>query len=524
MVSRAAIHFDGSLPRFKKEERLERVCESSSWANQYYLATSSGLSLSAGQRHVQSMRKDKWLPKPALIVPAILEALRSSEEYSQITHLAPGEADPFCAEDVRHNGGTVLTADSDLLLYDLGPTGSVVFLRDLIVGKAVPDATAGEATEEDRCISTFTYRQSEICQRLSLKAGQQGLLALAFEVKLGSHRRLKSLASPSEWHYLDPALAPEYGLFVSQYRDFGALHGTVPAFMSFLDPRVSEFILEWLDMASIESQSPELKDAANPVVYLPLLLDRWDQGSAWNSSMPIRRLAYSLCRRSSDPRLAVVEYRRTLSTHSTGQVVDLLDEVEAVEALCGLLKYIDGFLEGVTAPARLWWITACLGLEMGHAAAEEKQSTTLKLWEKASKGKGQLDPGDWDAMHLTAQIQGSLYSFRMLHQVLKSRVGFLIASSSPKGQVHRLEACLSSLPSIAEFPCAPDMANLFEHLHEAGTLGLLAAVTGISEPTTYSGKPAGGRRRPKERKQTRNRQQAKVPSSANPFDVLSIAD
>lgn len=511
IVNRAAIHFDGSLPTYKKEERLGRVCETSTKAQQYFLATSAGISLNAAQRQVQNMNKDGWLPKPAFIVPAIIEALRSSEGYSQITHLALGEADPFCANDVRHNGGTILTADSDLLLYDLGPAGSVVFLQDVTVGTPAPGAIASEGAEEDRRISAFTYRQSEMCQKMSLKAGQHGLLALAFEVKQGSHRRLKSLAPPSEWRYLDPACAFEYKSFVSQYQDFSALQGTVPAFMSFLDPRVSEFILDWVE------------SAASPVVYLPLLVDRWDQRSAWNPSTPIRQLAYSLCRGSSDTRSAVVEYRRTMSTQSRGQMVELFNEAEAPEALQNLLSYLGGFLEGVTGPARLRWITACLGLEMGHAAAEGRESITLKLWNKASKADGQLDSGDWDAVHLTAQIQGALYSLRMLHQVLKSRVGYLLASSSARSQVHQLEAFLSSLPPIAEFPCAPDMTNLFEQLHEAGTLSVLAAVTDIPEPA-YSETPAGRRRKPKDRKQTREQQQSRAPPSANPFDALSIAD
>lgn len=508
-MKRAAIYFDGCLPSYKIQERLGRVCENSNVANEYFLSTSSGIGEVSGQKFRQ---RDKRLPKPAFIVPAVLEALKSLERYGQVTHLVPGEADPFCAQDVRQNGGILLTADSDLLLYDLGPTGSVVYFHDLT---PAPGSNAVETAEGGRRISALTYRQSEICQRFSLKLSGEGLLPLGFEVKQGSWKG--TWAPQTTWQYLAPDLTSEYRQFVSQYLDVPALHDTIPEYMRLLDPRVSEFVS---DVHTAKPGTP----AANPVVHLPLLLDRWDRTSAWNPSTAIRQLAYSLCQGSSEAAPVFVEYRRTMSLQSKGQNVEMLDRSEAPGALHDLLNYISGYLEVTTGPKRLQWITACLGLEIGHAAEEDRESTALKLWHKAVKAEGLLDPNDWDAVHLAAHIQGALYSFRMLRQVLNCGIAHMVADPSLNDLAARLETCLSSLPPIAEFVCVSEMGNLFEELHEAGSLGVLAKILGIPEPTA-SGRPAvGSTNRKKQQKRAGDQPQPRFSSSANPFDALSIAD
>lgn len=506
-MNRAAIYFDGCLPCFKTQERLGRVCENSSVANQYFLSTTSGIRKVSGWKNWQ---RDRWLPKPAFVVPAVLEALRSLERYAQVTHLVGGEADPFCAQDIKQNGGVLLTADSDLLLYDLGPTGSVVFFHDLT---PAPGTYTLESAEGGRRISALTYRRSELCKRFSLKPDEEGLLPLAFEVKRGSWKSTR--AAQTTWLYLAPALATEYKQFVAEYLDVPALHDTVPGYMQSLDPRVSEFVS---DVHAARDDVP----ATSPVVYLPLLLDRWDQTSAWNPGTAIRQLAYSLCQGSGEAAPAFVEYRRTMSIQSKGQIVEVLDQSEALGALRELLDYVSGYLN--TGPNRLQWIAACLGLEIGHAAEEDRESTALKLWRKAVQAEGLLDPGDWDAVHLAAHIQGALYSFRMLQQVLKCRVARAVVDPGLLFPADKLETCLSSLPPIAEFVCAADMSNLFERLQQAGALKVLAEVVGIPEPASSERLAVRHPSHMKQKRKAQEQSQTRSPSSANPFDALSIAD
>lgn len=507
--------------------RLSRLFDSSNTANRYFLSTSSGIRQIQG-RKIRNQYKDNWLPKPAFVVPTILESLRSLQRYREITHLVPGEADPFCAEDVRKNGGTLLTGDSDLVLYDLGTAGSVVFFHDLDVGKLPTEVNAVEIAEGRRLVSAVTYRQSEICRRLSLKPGQEGILPLAFEIKSGLGYSPASRALQSDWQYLDPSRASEYVRFVSQYQNLPALQLTVPKYMSVLDPRVSEFILEWEQMA--ESGSETLGDGPEkrPVVYLPQLLDRWDLLSSWNPSMPIRQLVYSLCWGGKAAASAVVEYGRTLSKRSNGQVVEMLAGSRAPEALDGFLGFLGSFVNGTTGSTKSQWITVCLSLEIGHTASAGRESTALKLWQKASEAEGRLDAGDWDAVHLVAHIQGTLWSLRMLQQVLKCRVGYLVKTPDLTDHVDRLEACLSTLPPIAEFPCASDMGTIFAQLDQAGTLKTLAEYTGIDEPVLLrksadEGAPKDtkqGKRDGKQQKQ--QKPQAKKSSAANSFNALSV--
>ncbi|MBE7179732.1 MAG: hypothetical protein INR71_00735 [Terriglobus roseus] len=75
----------------------------------------------------------RLLPPAPFVVPAVIEALRESG-YRDVVRVVPGEADPYCAEDVRLHGGFVVTGDSDLLVYDLGQVGGVVFLQDFSLG------------------------------------------------------------------------------------------------------------------------------------------------------------------------------------------------------------------------------------------------------------------------------------------------------------------------------------------------------------------------------------------------------
>lgn len=530
-LTRAAIYFDGTLPPSKFQTRLWRLFEGSRQANEYFLATTSGIRPLPGHK-IRNRYRDTWLPKPAFLVPTILESIRSLERYRNITHMVPGEADPYCAEDLRKNGGTLLTGDSDLVLYDLGPAGSVVFLHDLEIDKLPTDLTAVEVAERRRIITAMTYEQSEICRRLSLKPGHESMLSLGFEAKTGAVFTARSKLSQSNWQYLVPGRAAEYAQFISEYQNRPALEQSVPEYFKFLDPRVAEFIH---DIATTPASKPlRDEDGKGPAVYLPLILDRWDLMSAWNPSMPVRQLAYNFCWGNEAARSAVVEYRRTLSKQSKGQVVEVLDGPGASEALEGILGFLGNFIDGTTGSSRSQWITVCLSLEIGYTASTDREPTALKLWQKAAKAAGRLDPSDWDAVHLVAHIQSTLYSFRMLQQVLKCRIGYLANSPALVRQVQSLEAYLSTLPPIAEYPCPPDMENLFAQLDQAGSLKALAEYTGISEPVSAGDSTEESRLRNKKQRNRDRRQEMRLgreprkapvkgSASANPFDVLGAA-
>ncbi|KAF3767477.1 hypothetical protein M406DRAFT_69621 [Cryphonectria parasitica EP155] len=536
-VTIAAIYFDGYLPSYKAQERLRRTCGSSSRSNQYFLATSAGV---PGRAAAAASARPS-LPLPPFVVPAVLECLRSLERYQRITHLVPGEADPYCASDVRQHGGTLLTGDSDFLLYELGPTGSVVFFQD--VQAELSGVGGGGETKRNPCISALTYSPMEICGRLTMEpAGQGGMLALAYEMSLAQDRTLQALISKprSQWACQATCQASQYAEFTSQYLLSKASLIPIPVYLGLLDPRVSEFVLDWAALAGHEPSSLVVTLARRPIVYLPSLLDRWDRASAWNAFTPIRQLAYSLCRVAGQSTVSTVtEYRRTLSEKSTGQQVQLLGFSEVMGSLRDTHNYILGFFKAPAVAAaasadkearRLQWIATCMGFEISHAAAEGNESTALKLLQKAEACGGRLDPGNWDTLHLAAMIQGAMYSLRILQQVLMCKVGSVFASLDLEEQRHlrEMEACLASLPCIAEFPAPVDMESLFQQLYQVGALKMLAKVVGISEPA-FEQRPVmtkEGRRKGESKNKPVVQRQSKLSRSAssNLFDALSIDD
>ncbi|KAJ4389927.1 hypothetical protein N0V93_007399 [Gnomoniopsis smithogilvyi] len=503
-----AIYFDGSLPTSKKEERHRRICERSHEAQKYFLNTISGIK-------ANGQVPKRFVPDPTFHVPAILEGLHSQARYRDLTYLVPGEADPYCAADVKQNGGILLTSDSDLLLYDLGPTGSVVFLKDLQLDLGA----MGEASS----ISAVVSRPSELCRRMSLEQGQASMLRFGFEMKVRPCYNLKGLPHQSEWAYLEEAYDQEFAAFIREYDGSPDLSSTALDHKSFLDPRISEFVLDWSKLGTS-------KDPASPkglTVWLPSLVDRWDRASAWDLGTTIRQLAYSLYQYGDSSRFTVMEYRRTLSTRSAGQAVEVLDEPDVLEATASLLEHVDRFIKNATVPRRLQWITMCLSLEIGHAAQENKESNALGLWRKAAKAEGRLDPSNWDAVHLTAQILGTLYSLRILQQVLSIWKGGSLLDAVSSDQVKRLQTRLSTLPTLAEFPAATEMEELFEHLHREGQLDIISEAVRVPTIIFRAKGETSQRlknRQPRAKRREQKPTRARAPhsqASANPFEALS---
>lgn len=521
-ASRAAIYFDGYLPESKGDVRLQRLVETSATSNAYFLSTKSGIRSEGDTRAAPPARqayRSSRIPVPAFTVPSILEALRTSERYGHLTHLVPGEADYFCADHVRREGGVLLTSDSDLLLYDLGQHGSVVFLSDLEL-----------TPEESDLPSVLTYSQRAICERWSLEPGQYGMLSLAFEIQRDPHQKIAYWASQSKKKHSASANPAEYADFISEYVRGSDSSLKIPDSLRFLDPRVSEFILSWGRNTETASRDPgQVSNPVGPIFYLPLLLDRWDHESAWSPSTWIRQLAYSLCLTTPSALPNVAEYRRTMSRKSSGQAIELLSEREMTETAHRLVSSCRTLTSKRHELPHLRWALFCLNQEISYASEEGKESLVREVLRRATKSRNRLDPGNWSAVHLTAQIQGTLYSLRVLHQVLLCQGGPLVGTAPPQVPVAGLLKCFSTLPSIRDFPDLTDGASLFLRLHP-GELDELSDMAGLPRPVPTAtaatspllpsgtaGPRAGrGRRTGKLLLQQRK----EPPLSGNPFDAL----
>lgn len=489
------------------------MVETSTASNRYFLSTRSGIQRDGDARPSPRQNYHR-IPIPAFTVPAILEALRTSERYGHLTHLVPGEADRFCADHVSREGGAILTSDSDLLLYDLGQMGSVVFFNDI-------EVTADESEQP----SVLTYSQHAMCERLSLEPGQQAMLSLAFEMERDPYQKIAFWAAQSKKQHSANAYPAEYANFIAEYVKGSDASLVIPEHLKFLDPRVSEFLLSWSEFslkwkgyAGFGSAIPEgVSKTVGSIFYLPLLLDCWDQESAWFPSTWIRQLAYSFCPNTSFGELMVAEYRRTMSRQSNGQAIELLQRPEMTETAHRLLSSCKAPTNTAAGPSALRWMVFCAKQEIVHASEQDKESLVEELMQKASKSKGKLDPGSWSVVHLTAQIQGSLYSLRILQQVLKCVGGPLVTTAWPRLPVAKLVNCLSTLPSLEDYPSTTDVADLLGRRSDDGKLKDLLDITYRSGPVPAEGTGWTPERMNRKQKQLR----ARPMPSANPFDALS---
>lgn len=535
-----AIYFDGYLPEYKRAERLSRIRQTSVVAHNYFLATSAGIPSanmavpSSGRSENLSLstlttkRRLHTLPVPGFLVPAVLDSLRSSR-YGPLTRLVPGEADPFCAQAVRQIGGIVLTSDSDLLLYNLGSDGGVVFLNDINISEffmCAPTQGVPEVAAQTRSISALVHDQQSILKKISPRSSLPDLLKYSYGLTMGSY---SSLAEWSAQTKTQPSYTDhdddDYQRFLAPYKEIPGLFISGLGCEKFLDPRIAEFVLSVGDNVRIDSLYLDSLSQRAPIFYLPQLLDRWDLGSAWITGRHIRELAYSICCPvSKDDQSVVVEYRRTLSESPQGLDVHLSSDERTVRSLEDTLSYILKFVAGpFPYPGNLNWIALCLSLEISDAAQEGKASVASKAWKKAAKACYRLDPGDWDAIHLAANIQGTLYSLRILQQVLKCSQAGLVQQGLEgigKTDVEKMLRHFTSLPPLAEYPRAVDMADLFKELVVSGLSAIIELYTGFSQPFPPQNKISAKDKKQNQQKQKKLERGTTRFTSANPFDFL----
>src|SRR5262249_11662165 len=91
-------------------------------------------------------------------------------QFKDVVSVVPGEADSYCAEFVRKEGGVVITGDSDLLVHELGPSSSVVFFKDI----QMTDPLSKQIS-----LKAFQYHPAAIARGMGL----QSLIPFAFALK-----------------------------------------------------------------------------------------------------------------------------------------------------------------------------------------------------------------------------------------------------------------------------------------------------------------------------------------------------
>ena len=372
--------------------------------------------------------KLRGLPAGPFLVPAVLDAL-SLSEYKSVTRVVAGEADSFCAEAARNGEFVILTADSDLLVYDLGPYSAVVFFNQLELKPHQPEIEA--ASRNCGIIEAWLYKPGDIALRL----GQSNLLRLAFEIMEDPSIPLSEALQRSK---VPSDKQGKLENFEQGYTENSAVEVSLAnVAIGAMDPRISELTLQ---LASKSEDSIH--------VYLPYLIDDPSRASAWAVGLSNRILAYSCINHAhpeSDRANKVLEFGRKgsrikpedinlLSGHACIlQAENFIAQLDAVRKLLSL-----GPSESV------WRLLSILNVYRWYIENGKNPPSTKafsRLTETATN-----ETLRWEEIHLFAQLEAYLYSLRTLKQIL----GYARISAKAKmpAPLLGLETQLRGLPTI----------------------------------------------------------------------------
>ncbi|KAL4955067.1 XPG domain containing-domain-containing protein [Aspergillus filifer] len=436
------IYFDGALPVSKREIRMARL-ESQRERLKYFCArTKNGFKKSrscncqriVGPENILRSRPTPAnyvnVPANAFMVSAVFEDLKfrwswkrissatdeilplpSSElgtyPWEGITSMVPGEADVHCAYTARVKNSSILTNDSDLLLYDLGGHGSVIFLDSVELTKWDPRQPLLFQ------IKAVLMRPSVVARRLDIP----NLRYLACELEAHPNTGLSKLIQRSKsaatmikmhdhHHYHRFAVAYE----IDQRQVVADESNQGPGY---LDNRISELFWQYELRA---------KYAAGdyPHVYLPILNEDHTKQCAWAKGRELRQLAYSILNNSRPPEQRhryICEFVRRGHRIAEDRV-ELYPETwisARMRALDGRLGVLRITLQDVD-DAQVFWTIFALGHCYG-ADAEFAQNDLGKLKQFLTLGYMGKQLA-WADIHLTAQMHAVLYSLRVLKQLL----------------------------------------------------------------------------------------------------------
>ncbi|KAI1498175.1 XPG domain containing-domain-containing protein [Biscogniauxia marginata] len=531
------IYFDGYLPPSKWGVRRQRLYDQFQSMRTLLSSHPSGsarphedlfgdLKAEMSLTRIFMGQRFSRLPKPPFLVPAVIELLGLSQYWGPLVQVVPGEADMYCAEDVRRNGGTVLTNDSDLLIEDLGPKGTVAFFRDVVP----VDPSSIEAG-----ITACKFSYHDINNVLAL-TNIGGLLRVAFEMSTGSLRFWKAIdtAKRNQGEVFD---SPKYQLFVKDHQMKEYLSAEHPIFkiISIIDPRISEVIVQsrLLEEEGIvpdgTGETPP-RGPKNPSIFLPVLIEDQNKRSAWTTSTPVRQLAYSILQDSVSRRSAdMIEYRvLDPADTKTGRLVEIPGPGETVEQCARLARTLAKMNE--RAPlADMRWFAFAIYQDVEWSASEEQPPLSAALVYKTGNGNDDTEEWySWDLIHFTAHVQASLYSFRIMKQVLDVVTSLGLDLSAPARQLHE---SLASLPIIAEWPTVEDMPGLLSRFREANALTSITDILGIPEIAKPEDPPESDKPNKRQKQeqprgpldQRKQKQKQRRPLSVNPFAILSQA-
>ncbi|GIC86472.1 PIN and XPG domain-containing protein [Aspergillus udagawae] len=455
-----AICFDGALPARKRETRrsrlerarrkLEIARKKISYGSPNYTPIDTESKLETILRGRALTPKHRECPDNPFMVPAvfedlkhrwnkenILQAVRGSIllvdsaalqdfPWADVTIMVAGEADMHCAYLAKLTGSAILTNDSDLILHDIGPHGTVVLLHSLEL----------ENTYSGRLIDVPLQAVQLHPASLAQRFGLADLLRLAYELRLHPNSGLTELIRLAK-KTLGPQGSAGYLEFSEEYKK-GPEHAEWGfANSHHLDPRVSELVWQY------ETQENNSWDEF-PRFYLAILNEDHTRRCAWENGFSYRVLGYSIFNASRPPsrRSCFIDEfvrrggriaRDTLAIRDAGWIADQMT------AFYARLSVVRDALGENAMTTNLWRIFAlCEIYGLGDSGSPLPDA---KPFSRFLNFGYMGDQTDWADIHLTAQVQAVLYSLRIMRQL----IGF---TTSANDLMLKIQDALMSLPPL----------------------------------------------------------------------------
>ncbi|KAL9638644.1 MAG: hypothetical protein Q9164_001423 [Protoblastenia rupestris] len=460
------IYFDGHLPQTKQDVRRYRLDQSLSQLFSFHAADNTGFYADTKRGATGSRR----IPNPPFLVPAVIETL-SISPFSSITQVVAAEADAYCAQRLRDNGGTVLTSDSDLLVYDLGLEGNVVIF-DQIELQQCKSVVRGR--EDCTFIEAPVFKPRDIAKELRVES----LLGIAYHLSNNPSSNLqKATIQQPPWEIGERVVNDLADDFRSTYREhpyetkssrFDAICLThFESHGRFLDPRSAELVLQ---LAS--------NDAHNTArVYLWPLFEDPSRASAWEVSANERKFAYAClaatCMPESVHVKTIEEYtrkgRRYVNTKDHyGCSKTWIDRAENfAQELLERLDNVRGRFNHINErwPSIYWRIVAAAQVLQWYKQ-NDKPLPACKLIERAITGS-RNQGWTWPDMHLTAQIEAALYSLRTIKQSLEYIIDIKRSKAHFGPVLNQIFEQVKDIPSICTLmPSRMELESLTSTMDE----------------------------------------------------------
>lgn len=258
-------------------------------------------------------------------------------------------------------------------------------------------------------------------------------------------------------------------------------------------------------------------------MYLPFVLDDPTRSSAWRAGTSVRTLAYSLLR-LLDPEISSIEEFERKGTRISNTTLTLL-HIEDIGDLARQLRLsCQSTMAGRVKLSRVSkWRAIGAGLVCQTNIDNDKQPPSSIDLAQLIAGT-MVGPLRWLFIHACVQMQASLYSLRILGQLLH----VVLASLDPKEQLGDTYEQLQGLSEVlSDLPNLPDLLDETVHSDKTEAEAATSAAADILQAmgVVEQEKPAASERKKKRKKKSEHMNTRSPPESAwrsnNMFGSLS---